>query len=414
VVVSACASGRTDPPATAVPSDRLAPSPTATLAPTGAPSSAATPTPSPATPEPGDPDDLALSFEPIVAGLDAPIGLAAPADGSGRIFVVEQPGRVIVVRDGAAGTTPFLDLSGRVSCCGERGLLGLAFHPDFPADPRLFVDYTDADGNTVVASVEVGAGDPERADPATLTTLLTVGQPFGNHNGGQLAFGPEGFLHVALGDGGSAGDPLDAGQRRDTLLGKILRIDVDATSGGAYGIPASNPFVDIAGARPEILHHGLRNPWRFGFDRVTGDLWIGDVGQNRYEEIDVARVGATGLNFGWDRMEGFHCHPSGEGCERPELTLPITEYGHDLGCSVTGGFVYRGAGQPAMAGLYLFADYCSGRFWAIDPRGDERRGPSLVGALDGNPAAFGEDEAGELFVADRGGRILRIVGSGGG
>jgi glucose/arabinose dehydrogenase len=358
---------------------------------------------------PGDPASLAVTFVPVTGGLDGPNGIANAGDGSGRLFVVEQTGRIRIVRDGTLEDAPFLDLSDRISCCGERGLLGLAFHPDFPADPRVFVDFTDGAGNTVVASVEVAAPDADVVDRSTLRELLTVEQPFGNHNGGHVAFGPDGFLYVGLGDGGSGGDPRGNGQRLDTLLGTILRLDVD---GGIepYSIPRDNPFLDTPDARREIAHAGLRNPWRFAFDPETGDLWIGDVGQGRFEEIDVARSGTLGLNFGWNRMEATHCFPFGEGCSPAGLTLPVAEYSHDDGCSVAGGTVYRGTRQPALAGLYVFADYCSGTTWAIDPAVDGLRAPTVVGTLDGNPTAFGVDESGELFVADRGGRILRVVG----
>ena len=253
-----------------------------------------------------------------VTGLSAPVDVANAGDGSGRLFVVEQGGKIRIVRDGALVERPFLDIGGRITSGGERGLLGLAFHPDYPTDPRFFVDYTDRDGNTVVSSFRVSATDPDVADPGSESILLHVDQPFANHNGGGLGFGPDGDLYIALGDGGSEGDPQGNGQRLDTLLAKILRIDVDggAAAGAPYGIPADNPFVGTAGAKPEIWLYGLRNPWRFRFDRQTGDLWIGDVGQDAWEEIDVARAGVGGLDFGWNRTEGFHCYDPPTGLRR--------------------------------------------------------------------------------------------------
>jgi glucose/arabinose dehydrogenase len=309
---------------------------------------------------------------------------------------------------------PFLDVSSLTAAGGERGLLGLAFHPRYPDDPRVFVDYTDLAGNTVVSSFTVDPADPDRVDPGSESVVLGIQQPYANHNGGALAFGPDGMLYVATGDGGSGGDPHDNGQRLDTLLGKILRIDVDRPDGGpGYRIPADNPFVGRGDVRPEIWLYGLRNPWRIAFDRSTGDLWIGDVGQGAYEEIDVARAGAAGgANYGWARMEGFHCYPSGEGCARPELTLPIAEYGHDRGCAVTGGAVYRGSAIPSLAGGYVFADYCSGFVWVIDAGASDRQEPQLAVESGRQIAGFGEDENGELFVADLSGALLRVVAGG--
>ena len=366
-----------------------------------------------ASPAPFDPSAVWLALEPVATLPGRPLGVANADDGSGRLFVVEQGGTVRVVRDGIVAGAPFLDITSRTAAGGERGLLGLAFHPRFPDDPRLFVNYTDLAGDTVVASYAVAAPDAGRVDPATEVVLLRIDQPFANHNGGGVAFGPDGLFYVATGDGGSAGDPHGNGQRLDTLLGKILRIDVDERPvDRAYGIPSDNPFAGQGGARPEIFLHGLRNPWRISFDRATGDLWIGDVGQGRFEEIDVLRAGAGGLNYGWARMEGFHCYPSGDGCERPEVTLPVAEYGHDLGCAVTGGAVYRGAAFPVLAGGYVFSDACSGLLWVIDAARSERQEPTVVGETGRSIAGFGEDEAGELYAADLGGALLRVVVAG--
>ena len=243
-----------------------------------------------------------------MSGLRDPLALTQAGDGSGRLFVAEQEGAIRIVRDGALIDEPFLDISQRISSGGERGLLGLAFHPDFPTDPRFFVNYTDTSGDTSVSSFVVDPANPDRADPGSEVRLLFIAQPFANHNGGALAFGPDGFLYISTGDGGSGGDPLGNGQSLETLLGKILRIDVDKTEGDrAYAVPADNPFVGQAGALPEIFVFGMRNPWRMSFDRANGDLWIGDVGQNSWEEIDVVRSGTSGQNFGWNLMEGDHC-----------------------------------------------------------------------------------------------------------
>jgi glucose/arabinose dehydrogenase len=348
-----------------------------------------------------------------VTGLDKPLDVTHAGDGSGRLFVAEQAGRIRIVKDGTLVDRPFLDIRDRIASGGERGLLGVAFHPDYPTDPRFFVDYTDRDGNTVVSTFRVSSADPDVADPAAETVLLEIAQPFANHNGGAVAFGPDGMLYIAMGDGGSAGDPAGNGQRLDTLLAKILRIDVDRPAGGSerYTVPADNPFVTTAGARPEIFLTGLRNPWRMRFDRATGDLWIGDVGQGAWEEIDVQRSGtAGGTNFGWNKLEGTHCFEPTTGCEDSSLAPPATDYGHDLGCTVIGGNVYRGTEQAALVGGYLFGDYCSGRIWAIDPAVDGYQSPVQVAESGISLSAFGEDEAGELYAADiSGDAILRIV-----
>jgi glucose/arabinose dehydrogenase len=352
----------------------------------------------------------ALRLEPLAA-VPTALAITSAGDGSGRLFVAGQDGRIWVVADGKLSAEPMLDLASRITTGGERGLLGLAFHPRFPADPRLFVNYTDLKGDTVIAAFAVTTGEPARADPATDQVILRVDQPYPNHNGGGLAFGPDGYLYIALGDGGSGGDPQNNGQRLDTLLGKILRIDIDGTEAGrAYRIPPDNPFVGRSGARGEIWHYGLRNPFRFSFDRANGDLWIGDVGQNAREEVDVARTGAAGLNFGWARTEGSACYPSGTPCSLPGLTLPITEYRHDQGCSVVGGYAYRGAAFPALQGWYTFSDYCSGLLFALAADAASPRAPTIVGSSPTGVASFGEDEAGELYVANVAeGSISRLV-----
>jgi glucose/arabinose dehydrogenase len=364
-----------------------------------------------------DPTAVTVDVTVAVTGLTDPVDVTNADDGSGRLFVVEQAGRIRIVRDGALVDRPFLDMSKRIASGGERGLLGLAFHPDYPTDPRFFVDYTDLDGNTVVSSFRVSASDPDVADPAGESILLHVDQPFPNHNGGGTDFGPDGMLYIAFGDGGSAGDPQGNGQRLDTLLGKILRIDVDsgarASAAATYAIPADNPFVGRSGARPEIWLYGLRNPWRFRFDRAAGDLWIGDVGQDAWEEIDVARAGVGGLDFGWNRMEGFHCYSPPDGCDETGLTLPVTEYGHDLGCAVIGGVVVRHPSDGRLNGGYVFGDDCSDHLWVIDPVGDGRREPVLVKDIGRTLSAIGESEDGAVYATSlTHGELLLISGGG--
>lgn len=335
--------------------------------------------------------------EPRIAGLDLPVHVAHAGDGSGRLFVVEQRGRIRLVKNGALRPTPFLDITARIGCCGERGLLSVAFPPGYAAKGHFYVNYTDRAGTTVIARYRASA-DPDLADPGSEQIVLTVAQPFANHNGGQLAFGPDGYLYVGMGDGGSAGDPQDNGQRTDTLLGKLLRLDVE---GGTqpYAVPADNPFRGRPGFRPEIWALGLRNPWRFSFDRTSGDLWIADVGQNRYEEVNFRPAGsAGGENYGWRVMEGAHCY-NPDPCTTAGLTLPIAEYSRADGCSVTGGHVYRGARYPRMQGVYLYGDYCSGRIWGL--RRDGQAFANLL-LLDTSftITTFGEGEDGTVYVAD--------------
>ncbi len=392
------------------PSDAASPSPTS-----GASDASASPSPTPG--PSASPTDIArgaapqLRLEPVVDGLDAPLDVAWRPGDPDALFVVERVGRIRIVRDGKLVARPFLDITALVQAGGERGLLGLAFAPDGAAG-RFFVYYTERSGSQVVASYETPADDPDGADPASGAIVLRMEDPFGNHNGGGLAFGPDGFLYVATGDGGGGGDPLDSGRDLGSLLAKVLRLDVAAADGAAtpYRIPADNPFAATAGARPEIWLTGLRNPWRIRFDRANGDLWIGDVGQGAWEEIDVARAGTGGLDFGWNVMEGAHCYPSGSDCATDGLTLPITEYGHDEGCSVTGGTVYRGSDLPALVGWYVFADYCSGRVWVVDSAGDAPRPPILALESDASISAIAEGATGELFATDLGGgRLLRFA-----
>ena len=397
-----------------------------------APTSAPTPSPvapstAPATsPTPGasptaagsstgfDPTRLSIRLEPIVDGLDSPLAAVNAGDGSNRLFVVEQAGRIRIVRDGALVETPFLDIRERIASGGEQGLLGLAFAPAFPTDPRLFVNYTDLNGDTVVSSFTVPAATPDRADPGSERIVLQFDQPFANHNGGDLLFGPDGNLYIPTGDGGSGGDPRGNGQSLTTLLGKLLRIRVGPAdgSGPAYTIPPDNPFANDPSARPEIFAYGLRNPWRNSFDRGTGDLWIGDVGQGAWEEVDVIRGGDPGsgaLNFGWNIMEGRHCFAA-DNCNQAGLTLPVAEYDHGFGCAVVGGYVGRDPSQPAMNGGYLYADECSGNMWILDAAHPEAHAPVLVLKSGKTISSFGEDEAGALYVTGlSSGELLRIV-----
>jgi glucose/arabinose dehydrogenase len=377
----------------------------------GAPGSAG-PEPSAAIASPApDLSRLAITLEPFATVAGGPLAMTAPDDGTGRLFVAAQEGQIwLVEADGSVGAEPMADLGPRLTSGGERGLLGLAAHPTFPTDPRIFVNYTNQAGDTIVASIALAGDDPDRFDTDTQRELLFQEQPYPNHNGGGVVFGPDGFLYLSLGDGGSGGDPQGNGQRLDTLLGKILRVDVDHASDastGGYVTPSTNPFAG-GGGLPEIWHWGLRNPWRLSFDRASGDMWIGDVGQNAFEEIDVARSGASGLNFGWNVMEGSHCF-NAERCSTDGLTLPVTDYGRDLGCTVIGGYVYRGSAYPLLAGTYLFADYCSGRIFALDAASDALVAPVEVGTGGGQISAFGEDTDGELYVLNLGGVISKVV-----
>ncbi len=367
------------------------------------------PSPTPASPSPASPGptptatgprlgEVAIVLERI-AVLDGPVAMAV-RPGDPALYVAEKPGRVVALGPGRAPRV-VLDLAGRVSTGSEQGLLGLAFSPD---GRFLYLDLTDPAGDTRVLEYRVVDGS---IDPETEREVLRVDQPYPNHNGGQLAFGPDGYLYVGLGDGGSAGDPEGRAQSLGTLLGKILRISPRPADGRPYGIPPDNPFVDTPGARPEIWAFGLRNPWRFSFDRATGELWIGDVGQSAWEEVDVLAPGRAGANLGWDLLEGSHPFEGQPGDAR--TVPPVYEYPHDGEvCAVTGGFVYRGGRIPALRGAYVFGDFCRGALEAIarrDGRVVHRELGPVVPAL----ASFGEDAAGELYALSLQGPVYRIA-----
>lgn len=363
-----------------------------------------------AAPTSDDPPPLAL--ETVAEGLSAPIGIASAP--GGWLLVNEQAGQVIGVHPERGERTTALDIRDRVLGEGERGLLGLVLHPDWPEDGRAFVHYSDRDGNTVVSEFNGGQeGDAAPIlDPASEVMLLNVEQPFANHNGGQLAFGPDGFLWFGLGDGGSGGDPLGNGQDPSTLLGSILRLDV--AEAGGYAIPDDNPFADGSDGAPEVYLTGLRNPWRFSFDPETDALWIADVGQNAYEEINrIDPEADAGANLGWNIMEASHCFADAP-CSSDGLVLPVAEYGRDQGCSVTGGHVYRGSAVEGLAGWYLFSDYCEGHLFGVHSETDgSDLAPRILGETGGSISSFGTDEAGDLYVTDIGGGLLSRIVAGG-
>ena len=357
-----------------------------------------------------DPASFQLSTELLIDGLSNPVQMVDPDDGSGRLFIVQQSGQIMILRDGAVVAEPLLDISGQISTGYEQGLLSMALHPDFGSNGVFFIDYTDGNGNTQVERWQVDADNPDVADPASAATILTVEQPYPNHNGGLLLFGPDGYLYIGLGDGGSGGDPEGNGQNTGTLLGSVLRIDVDSTTGDLpYGIPEDNPFVGQEGARGEIWAYGLRNPWRFSFDRETGDLLIADVGQSAIEEVSLAPAGEGGLNFGWNILEGPECYAVAD-CDLSGTVLPFFWYGTgESGCAITGGYVYRGDAIPELAGAYLVGDYCSGLLWAVAIADDGSATPSEPVETGLAISSFAEDAAGELYIVDRNGAIYKIV-----
>jgi glucose/arabinose dehydrogenase len=340
----------------------------------------------------------------VVHGLDHPVYLTAPA-GDPRLFVVEQPGRIRIVQDGRLLAKPFLDITDRVGFGGERGLLSLAFDPDYAHSGRIYVNYTDRHGDTRIERYRV-TSNPGVADPASAQRVLTIDQPYSNHNGGHLLFGPDSLLYVGMGDGGSANDPRGNGQNRNTLLGKILRIDVRRD--GAYTIPPGNPF-EHGGGRPEIWATGVRNPWRLWIDPAERLLYVADVGQNQWEEVDVAPLERAGLDYGWNVFEASHCL-RGTGCDSSGHVTPVLEYGHDAGCSITGGIVYRGRAVPALAGQYLYADYCSGWIRGFRFEGGRASEPRTWFAdRVGSISSFGVDGRGEAYVLTLEGGVYRFT-----
>ncbi|HEX9160782.1 MAG TPA: PQQ-dependent sugar dehydrogenase [Thermoanaerobaculia bacterium] len=349
-----------------------------------------------------------LALKQVASGLDLPVSIAHTNDT--RLFIVSQHGTIVIFDGTRILPSPFLDVRSLISCCSERGLLGLAFHPRYRDNGQFFIYYTDPAGDIHIARYNVSPLDPNRADPTSGQILLTiVHQKFPNHNGGQLQFGPDGYLYAGVGDGGSGGDPDQNGQNLNVLLAKLLRIDVD--NGSPYGVPTSNPFSPGFSARPEIWAYGLRNPWRFSFDRATGDLWIADVGQNAFEEVDLQPAGDIGgENYGWRITEGRHCFNPNP-CDTNGITMPIIEYDHSNGaCSVTGGYRYRGTQSVRLQGTYLYADFCTGNIFGATPLGTSWTSRQLLAAKFKNLSTFGEDASGELYVVNYlGGVLYQIV-----
>ncbi len=406
VLLAGCASPTEPPPPTFTPAlaPEATPTPESVLPPpagTPAPVETSTPLPLPAA---SFPDPNAYGWTSFVSGLYLPVDIQNAGDDSGRLFIVERPGRIRIVIDGLLYQEPFLDITGRIRSNGsEQGLLGLAFHPDYKSNGFFYVNYTDNNGDTVISRFSVSP-DPNLADPSSELRMLGIPQPYANHNGGAVAFGPDGYLYLGLGDGGSGGDPLGNGQSLNSLLGKVLRLDVDHDI--PYSIPPNNPFAGSGEVYQEIWASGLRNPWRFSFDPVTGDLYIGDVGQNEWEEIDIAPAGLGGLNFGWNVFEGNHPY---QGNSAASFAFPIAEYNHTQGCSVTGGVVSRGAALPAWNGIYLYGDFCTGYVWGLLTQGGSWQSQLLFETGLGI-STFGVDEAGNVYLADyRGGTIYRLA-----
>jgi glucose/arabinose dehydrogenase len=400
--LAACSNGQSTPapPTVTIPSTPITDPLTPTLtSPTEVPDTSV-PTEIPSTDAPPSvgtfPDPNSYQWQMFISGLERPVDLQA--DGSGRLFVIEKVGRIRIIQDGQLLAQPFLDITDPVGSTGnEQGLLGMTFHPQYAANGQFFVNYTDTNGNTVIARYQASS-DGSSAGPGSELRLLEVDQPYPNHNGGVLAFGPDGYLYAGLGDGGSAGDPMGNAQKTDTLLGKILRLDVDSAE--PYAIPHDNPFGN------EIWAYGLRNPWRISFDRLTGDLYIGDVGQGEWEEIDFLAAGsAGGANFGWDHREGAHDY---EGGGPPGMIDPVAEYSHpEGGCSVTGGYVYRGS-MPEWNGIYLYGDYCTGLIWGLIPS-DNGWQEQLLFDVDVTITSFGQDEAGEVYLVSDSGGIYKLM-----
>lgn len=347
-----------------------------------------------------------ISLETVASGFNQPLNIQNAGDD--RLFIVEKGGRIKILNaDGSVNPENFLDISGQISTDSERGLLGLTFHPDYANNGFFYVYYSKVNGDSQISRFSVDIGNPDLADPTSELLLLDIMQPYSNHNGGCIAFGPDGYLYIASGDGGSGGDPQDRAQNTTLLLGKLLRIDVDNSGGGQnYGIPGDNPFAGSSTDAEEIWAYGLRNPWKFSFDSTTGDLWIADVGQNAIEEINKVSSTEAGLNYGWRCYEGSQIFNNTDCPDPSELTFPIAEYPHPIGYSITGGYVYRGATYSNMQGFYFFADFSSGIIGTVDNGGNLTN----LGNFGQNWASFGEDNLGELYIAGFNGVIYKIVG----
>jgi glucose/arabinose dehydrogenase len=357
-----------------------------------------------------------IKLTPVVSGLTQPVFATHAGDGSGRIFIVQQTGQILIWNGSTLNATPFLDVSSIIKTSSEQGLLGLAFDPNYASNGFFYIVYTNQStiGDDVLARYKVSSGDPNVADAASAQILLTVSEPETNHNGGMIAFGPDGYLYFGLGDGGGGGDQhgtIGNGQDKTTLLGKILRLNVATVP---YTIPPSNPYYGSGTNKQEIWAYGVRNPWRFSFDKTTGDLYIGDVGQNAQEEIDFQAAGATGgANYGWRIREGNLCYNPSSGCGTPAAYVaPVAVYNHgtndSIGCAVTGGYVYRGTAFPALTGVYLYGDYCTGNLWGLYKNASNQWVTSLIRKTNYNISSFGEDENGELYIVDYGGQLIRI------
>jgi glucose/arabinose dehydrogenase len=394
-----------EPPWPAFAQDRVTPTPTTT-----------------AEPATNLPNGNSYTWNIVAEGFDRPVLLTHAPDQTGRLFVAEQGGLIFIVKNGNLMPTPFLDLTTQLTedmmrgGYTELGLLGLVFHPQYAENGVFFVNYTNVEGNTILARYRV-SDDPDIADPTSVVTLLSIPQPYDNHNGGGMAFGPDGYLYMATGDGGGAGDPQGNAQKLDSLHGKILRLDVRDLAANTYAIPPDNPFVGRADARPEIWAWGLRNPWRWSFDRETGDMYIADVGQWAKEEINFQPAGSKGgENYGWNFFEGDQRYeldpPDGTPVFRGEVTIPVVPpvvvYDHAQGCSVTGGFVYRGQRLTGLSGFYLYGDYCNGRVWVMGRQSDGAWQTETFSNTERQIASFGEDMFGELYLVDYKGTILRL------
>lgn len=348
---------------------------------------------------------LRVKLELVLDGFKQPLFVTGTGKESSRLIVLEKSGIAWVVENGARSRV-FLDLTDAVSTQSERGLLGMAFSPDYATDHAVYVDYTDLNGTTTISRFIVQDGVVNRASEST---LLTIKQPYTNHNGGMIGFGPDEYLYIGMGDGGDGGDPEGNGQNLGTLLGAILRIDV--AGNGDYTVPADNPFASTSGARPEIWAYGLRNPWRYSFDRLAGDMWIGDVGQNKWEEIDFQPASATGgENYGWNKLEAAHGYPPTASAPAGDFTMPVIEYDHDAGESVTGGYVYRGTAFPQMQGTYLYGDFVSGTLWGAQRAADGTLESRTLLQTELSLVSFGEGDDGELYVLDfSGGALYHVV-----